>query len=154
MKNSVLYIVGGVTLIGVGAIVFFKKKNNKDKDKLAQLQNLTTNVGVGSPTKITEEVKIDNSKDILESAKKIAEARSLATQILDKRTKRNSLMSINQRDYETLIGRTFVGYGSELAFKFNKEQEIKNLDEQIKNLDEQIGKLGYMEVNGSIAKIN
>jgi hypothetical protein len=34
-----------------------------------------------------------------------------------------------------------------------KDNEISNLLKSIKNLDEQLGKLGYMEVNGSITKI-
>jgi len=152
MKKSVLYIVGAVALIGVGAIVFLKKKNNKDKDKLAELQNLTTNVGLGS--KSSDAVTKDNSKDILESAKKIAEARSLATQISDLRNKRNSTISMSLNDFARETGHLSNGFGAESALKFYKDQEIKDLDQKIKNLDEQIGKLGYMEVNGSITKIN
>ena len=152
MKKSVLYIVGAVALIGVGAIIFLKKKNNKDKDKLAELQNLTTNVGVG--TKSSDAVTKDNAKDILESAKKIAEAKSLATQISDLRNKRNSTIAMSLNDFARQTGHLSNGFGAEAALKFYKEQEIKDLDQKIKNLDEEIGKLGYMEVNGSIAKIN
>jgi len=38
MKNSILYIVGGVVLLGGGAFLFLKNKNKKDEIRLADLQ--------------------------------------------------------------------------------------------------------------------
>lgn len=165
MKKNTLYTFGAVALLGAGAFLFLKNKKAKDKTEGSGEgtgTGTTTGTGSGTGTGTSADTSIadkekeekEKAKNILESAKKIAEARSLATQISDKRTKRNSLMSINQRDYETLIGRTFVGFGSDIAFKSHKEGEIKSLELEMKNLDEQLGKLGYMEVNGSITKIN
>jgi LPXTG-motif cell wall-anchored protein len=38
MKNSILYIVGAVVLLGGGAFLFLKSKKTKDKEKLAVLE--------------------------------------------------------------------------------------------------------------------
>lgn len=158
--NKTVVIIGSVLVLGVGAYFYFKPKKTGTTGTGTSGTGTSGADTTGSDTTGTGTTSVPPTGTTLSTpaqvedlAKKIAEARSLATQILDKRTRRTSIMIMNQRDYETLIGRTFSGYGSELAFKFNKEQEIKNLDEQMKNLDEQLGKLGYMEVNGSISRI-
>ena len=40
MKNSILYIVGAVALLGGGAFLFLKNKKAKDASKLADLEKL------------------------------------------------------------------------------------------------------------------
>jgi LPXTG-motif cell wall-anchored protein len=38
MRNSILYIVGAVVLLGGGAFLFLKNKKNKDVSKLAEIE--------------------------------------------------------------------------------------------------------------------
>ena len=40
MKNSILYIVGAVVLLGGGAFLFLKNKKSKDTAKLEELAEL------------------------------------------------------------------------------------------------------------------
>ena len=92
-------------------------------------------------------------EQVLMTAKIIADAKSLATQISDKRTKRSSYLVISLKDYAVASDNKFWSTNDQML-KVLKDQDIKKLEAEIKDLDEQLGKLGYMEVNGSIVKIN
>ena len=146
MKNSVLYIVGAVALIGVGAIIFLKKKNNKDKDKLAELQNLSTNVAVG--TKSSDAVTKDNSKNV-------AEAINLATEIADLKAKKLKFTIMPNSEFSsTDEGQNGFWATNQNVLKQLKESTLLTISNEIKALNEKIVTLGYMEVNGGITKIN
>ena len=146
MKNSVLYIVGAVALIGVGAIIFLKKKNNKDKDKLAELQNLSTNVAVG--TKSSDAVTKDNSKNV-------AEAINLATEIADLKAKKLKFTIMPNSEFSsTDEGQNGFWATNQNVLKQLKESTLLTISNEIKALNEKIVALGYMEVNGGITKIN
>jgi len=76
----------------------------------------------------------------------------LATKISDMRTKRSSYLVISLRDYAVASGNEFWSTNDQML-KQLKANDITKLEKDIKDLDEQLGKLGYMEVNGSITKI-
>lgn len=158
--NKTVVIIGSVLVLGVGAYFYFKPKktgttgtgtSGTGTSGADTTGTGTTDTGTTSvpPTGTT----LSTPAQVEDLAKKIAEAKSLATQISDLRNKRSSTMAMSLNDFGRETGHLTNGFGAESAFKFFKEQEIKSLETQMKNLDEQLGKLGYMEVNGSITKI-
>jgi len=147
MKNSILYIVGAVALLGGGAFLFLRNKKSKDTSKLEELKNLTTNVGVVSPLKITEEVKKDNSKNI-------ADAINLATDIADLKAKKVKYATMSDNDFSrTNEAQNGFWANNPSVLKQLREQTLTNISNNIKASNEKIVALGYMEVNGSISKI-
>ena len=157
--NKTVVIIGSVLVLGVGAYFYFKPKktgttgtgtSGTGTSGADTTGTGTTDTGTTSvpPTGTT----LSTPAQVEDLAKKIAEAKSLATKISDLRTKRSSYLVISLREYATASGNQFFS-ANNLMLKALKDQEIKRLEEEIKGLDEQIGKLGYMEVNGSIAKI-
>ena len=160
MKNSILYIVGAVVLLGGGAFLFLKNKKNKDKDKLALAELQTATIGVPTPTIVNPTTgavvpKVDEVLPVSNSTKNAQEAVTLASQIFDLKNKkiRYSAMSIPE------FSKTKEG--SEDFFKNNltmlkalKENALKSFDSQLKILNDKIVALGFVEVNGSIAKLN
>jgi hypothetical protein len=96
MKNSGIYIVGAVVLLGGGAYLFLKNKQSKDADKVSELDDKlddklggTTSSGTtptgttssGTTPNLTEPVKIINDSNldayniqvILDGLKKLAD---------------------------------------------------------------------------------
>ena len=160
MKNSILYIVGAIALLGGGAFLFLKNKKNKDKDKLALAELQTATIGVPTPTIVNPTTgavvpKVDEVLPVSNSTKNAQEAVTLASQIFDLKNKkiRYSAMSIPE------FSKTKEG--SEDFFKNNltmlkalKENALKSFDSQLKILNDKIVALGFVEVNGSIAKLN
>jgi LPXTG-motif cell wall-anchored protein len=147
MKNSILYIVGAVALLGGGVFLFLRNKKSKDVSKLADLENLTTNVGVVSPLKITEEVKKDNSKNI-------ADAINLATDIADLKAKKVKYSTMSDNEFaRTDEASNGFWANNPSVLKQVRESTLNTFSTKIKALNEKIVALGYMEVNGSISKI-
>ena len=163
--NKTVIIVGSVLVLGVGAYFYFKPKKTGTTGSGTTGTGTTGTGTTGTGTTGTETTgtgstsvpptgtTLSTPAEVEDVAKKIAEAKSLATKISDLRTKRTSVIAMSLRDYETYSGIRNYGFGGDANLKFYKEQEIKRLEEEIKNLDEQIGKLGFMEVNGSISRI-
>lgn len=148
MNKSILYIVGAVALIGGGAFLFLKNKRSKDTSKLKDIALETANIGVGSPTKITEEVKKDNSKNV-------AEAINLATEIADLKAKKLKFTIMPNSEFSnTDEANNGFWATNQNVLKQLKESTLLNISNQIKALNEKIVALGYMEVNGGISKIN
>ncbi len=162
--NKTAIIIGSVALLGVGAYLYFKPKA---KDATGTGTTGTGATGTGAtgtgatgtgatdtgttgvpPTGTT----LSTPEQVADTAKKIAEAKSLATKISDMRTKRSSYLVISLKDYAVVSGNKFFA-NNDLMLKALKDNDIAKLEKDIKDLDEQLGKLGYMEVNGSIAKI-
>jgi LPXTG-motif cell wall-anchored protein len=82
MKNSILYIVGAVVLLGGGAFLFLKSKKTKDTAKLEELEKLakatiggdttggaTTGTGTGTTTPTAPADKPISADDLLAVAK-------------------------------------------------------------------------------------
>lgn len=147
--NKTVVIIGSVLVLGVGAFFYFKPKATGTTGAGTTGAN-TTDTGTTSvpPTGTT----LSTPAQVEDLAKKIAEAKSLATQISDKRTKRSSYLVISLREYAVASDNQFWSTNDQMLKKL-KDQNIKKLEAEIKDLDEQIGKLGYIEVNGSISKI-
>lgn len=157
--NKTVIIAGSVLVLGVGAYFYFKPKKTGTTGSGTTGTGTTGTETTGTGTTGTGTTSVPPTGTVLstpaeveDTAKKIAEARSLATKISDLRTKRNSYLVISLRDYATASGNEFWSTNN-LMLETLKKQEIKRLEEEIKNLDEQIGKLGFMEVNGSISRI-
>ena len=155
--NKIVIITGSVALLGVGAYFYFKTKSTgKDVGSLSGgtlgsiANNPTSSLGTTSvpPTGTT----LTTPEQVQDTAKKIAEARSLATQISDLKTKRNSYINSSLKDFSKLSNNSFWANNLQML-KTIKEQQIGDLEKQIKALDEKLALLGYAEVNGSISKI-
>jgi hypothetical protein len=158
MKKAII-IIGGLTVIGVGTYLFFKSKkitvDTKGMDTNGTSTGIpntgTTSTSTGSTTIPPTGTILTTPEQVADTAKKIAEAKSLATQISDLRIKRNSYIAMSLNEFKKFFSnQTFWNDTSAQSFKDN---QIKILLTSIKTLDEKLGKLGYMEVNGSITKI-
>ena len=168
--NKTAVIIGGVAFLGIGAYFYFKPKATVTTGAGSAGTGATGSAGTGTTgtgatgtsstgTGMTSVpptgTVLYTPEQVLMTAKIIADAKSLATQISDKRTKRSSYLVISLKDYGEASGNDFwIRNYNESMLKALKEQDIKRLEAEIKDLDEQLGKLGYMEVNGSITKIN
>lgn len=155
--NKTAVIIGSVLVLGVGAYFYFKPKKTvatgTGTSGTGTSETETTSTGTTGTTSVPSTgTTLTTPAEVEDLAKKIAEAKSLATKISDLRTKRSSYLVISLRDYATASGNEFFSTNN-LMLKTLKEQEIAKLEKEIKDLDEQLGKLGYMEVNGSITKI-
>lgn len=146
MKNSVLYIVGALALLGGGAFLFLKNKKAKDTSKLKDIALETANIGVG--TKSSDAVTKDNSKNV-------AEAINLATEIADLKAKKLKFTIMPNSEFSnTDEGQNGFWATNQNVLKQLKESTLLTISNQIKALNEKIVALGYMEVNGGITKIN
>jgi hypothetical protein len=147
-------IIGGILVLGLGAYFYFKPKKTgtTGSDTTGTGTTSTGTTGTGTTSVPPTGTTLTTPAEVEDLAKKIAEAKSLATKISDLKTKRSSYLVISLKDYATASGNEFFSTNN-LMLKTLKEQEIADLEKEIKDLDEQLGKLGYMEVNGSITKI-
>ena len=166
--NKTAVIIGGVAFLGIGAYFYFKPKATVTTSAGSAGTGTTGSAGTGTTgtgatgtsstgTGMTSVpptgTVLYTPEQVLMTAKIIADAKSLATQISDKRTKRSSYLVISLKDYAVASDNKFWANNDQML-KMLKDQDIKKLEAEIKDLDEQLGKLGYMEVNGSIVKIN
>ena len=166
--NKTAVIIGGVAFLGIGAYFYFKPKATVTTGAGSAGTGATGSAGTGTTgtgatgtsstgTGMTSVpptgTVLYTPEQVLMTAKIIADAKSLATQISDKRTKRSSYLVISLKDYAVASDNKFWANNDQML-KILKDQDIKKLEAEIKDLDEQLGKLGYMEVNGSIVKIN
>ena len=157
--NKTAVIIGSVLVLGVGAYFYFKPKKTGATGTGTTSTGTTGTSSTGAGTTDTGTTSVPPTGTVLttpeqvaDTAKKIAEAKSLATKISDMRTKRSSYLVISLRDYAVASGNEFWSTNDQML-KNLKANDIAKLEKDIKDLDEQIGKLGFMEVNGSIAKI-
>ena len=136
MKNSILYIVGAVALLGGGAFLFLKNKKSKDASKLADLQTLTTGSGTGAttPTTTPEEdlKKLEVSKGIATELKGLRNARVPLKKTFDKYNGQGSFQGAIAKD---------VG------------KKIAEIDKKTEALNITLKAMGYTESDGNIVKI-
>jgi LPXTG-motif cell wall-anchored protein len=157
MKNSVLYIVGAVVLLGGGAFLFIKNKKSKDlsKSKDLALDKLDVNIPASTNTPKTNPITGLPIAQIKDDTKNIEEATKLASQIYLVKNKKiqYTLMPLSEfsKTEEGFYGRFET---NRLLLEKYKSDTIQSMQNELNNLTNQISKLGYMEVNGSIAKIN
>jgi hypothetical protein len=182
--NKKVIIISILGLVGVGAFFYFKPKNEaKDKDSSTGgdlgstsgnsdlSSNTTTSTTSSSSAPSTQtstlsspptqtsvtinDVVLTTPAQVVETAFKISEAKSIASQIFDLRNKKNRWANLSMRDYATESNKMFWYRDDrqETMLKIQLKQDLAMLDNQIKELDNTLALLGYMEVNGSIAKI-
>ena len=138
MKNSILYIVGAVLLLGGGAFLFLKNKKTKDASKLLDLKNATVGVAI----KEQEEVK--TAQDV----KNLAEATDLAKQIDAINKKIDSWTSQKNNPVQ------HYGFGQSAYTKSAMyQQQINNENKKRVPLLEKLKDLGYTESYGLPVKI-
>jgi hypothetical protein len=168
--NKTAVIIGSFALLGVGVFFYFKTKPKSTVITGTTGSNTSgagtsgsntsgagTSVSNSSQTTSTTSVPpigtvLTTNEQVADMAKKIAEAKSLATKISDLRAKRSSYLIISLKEYAVVSGNKFFA-NNDLMLKALKDNDIIQLEKNIKDLDEQLGKLGYIEVNGSISRI-
>lgn len=175
--NKKVIIISVLGLVGIGAFFYFKPKNEaKDKgsstggslssasDSPSLPSNTTptsttpTSTLSAPPTQTSvtiNDVVLTTPAQVVETAFKISEAKSIASQIFDLRNKKNRWANLSMRDYATESNKMFWYRDDrqETMLKMQLKQDLAMLDNQIKALDNTLALLGYMEVNGSITKI-
>jgi|688.fasta_scaffold675879_1 LPXTG-motif cell wall-anchored protein len=134
MKNSILYIVGALALLGGGAILFLKNKKNKDKDKLAlaELQTATVN---------TPKVELQVTPEL--DLKNLQDAKNIATRLKNLKAEKQSMTD----KYGSLLSKPSFGVVRVI------KQKIENLSKEIETLNFTLKGMGYTENNGEIVKI-
>jgi LPXTG-motif cell wall-anchored protein len=158
MKNSVLYIVGA-TLLGGGAFLFLKNKKKKDLSKLAEAEKLAGTTSGGATTGGTTSGGIAVSKinEVLQvpiSTKNTQEAVTLASQIFELKNKKSRYSNMSLSEFfKTPEGKGHFSFNITASEAF-KEKVVKDFDSELKILNDKIVALGFIEVNGSIAKLN
>ena len=157
--NKTVIIAGSVLVLGVGAYFYFKPKKTGTTGSGTTGSGTTgtgttgtETTGTGSTSVPPTGTTLTTPEQVEETAKKIAEARSLATKIYDLKNKRNSYMTSSSKDFANSSNNTFW-LNNERMLKMIKDQKIAGLEKEIKDLDEKLALLGYAEVNGSITRI-
>jgi hypothetical protein len=155
MNKSVIYIVGATVLVGGGAFLFLKNKKAKDLSKLADIQKESGTTLGGTTSSGIAVSRVDDVLQISNSTKNAQEAVTLASQIFELKNKKSKYTNMSLSEFSK------TKEGKEDFFKSNigmvetlKEVTLKEFDRQLKILTDKIVALGYVEVNGSIAKLN
>lgn len=138
MRNSILYIVGAVVLLGGGAFLFLKNKKSKDVSKLAELENATTDVVKEQAQVKAEEIK--TAQDV----KNLAEATSIAKQIY------NLKQAIDNAKYNN--SNSNLSDWTASITKARNEAIIKSSTKSIPTLIQKLSDLGYTESYGVAIK--
>jgi hypothetical protein len=152
--NKKVIIISVLGLIGVGAFFYFKPKSkaNETDSSGGALGSTSGNADLSGTTSVPPTgTVLSTPEQVQETAKKIAEARSLATQVSELRAKRIGLMSSSSQTSSQTSNNSFLP--SRNLSLFSRKTQIAGLEKQIKDLDEKLGLLGYAEVNGGITKI-
>jgi hypothetical protein len=156
MNKNIIYIVGALALLGGGAFLFLRNKRAKDGLKLADLQSSTTGVpttGASVPTtNPSTGLPIPQIKD---DTKNIEEATQLANKIASLKNKKNAYILMPLKEFSNTAGGYYGRFEvNRLMLEKFKSDAIANMENELKDLNNQISKLGYIESNGSITKIN
>lgn len=141
MKNSILYIVGALALLGGGAFLFLKNKKNKDKDKLALAEMQKATIGEAKVGGLTSSATTPE-----EDSKKLQDAKSIATQLSDLKNQKEGLKT----KYATLSA-SKTGFSK--IFSAQIKVKIDDIDKKIETLNFALKGMGYTESNGNIVKI-
>jgi len=142
--NKKVIIVSVLGLVGVGAYFYFK-----DKSKTQEiLESKPSDNSLNVPPKGTV---LSNPEEVLETAKKITDAKGLARNINSLRLEKESMLSNPKR--------FFIGKGSGLminnkAYLDSKiQRRVVDFDQQINSFESLIKNLGFKEVNGNAVQI-
>jgi len=167
--NKNVIIIGALSLIGVGAFLYFKPKKTKQNiipssagDLVAPSGNSVLPTPTPTPTSTLSEpptqsnvtigeVTLTTPVQVVETALKISEAKDIANRIFDIRNKINRYSNMN--DLRKWAKETDTRWTWENELPLLKKNYLSNLSKGIKDLDKNLALLGYVEVNGSIQKI-
>lgn len=157
MKNSALYLVGAVLLLGGGAFLFLKNKKPKDLLKLKDLDLEKVNGSTSEKTSTPKTNPLTGLPiaQIKDETKNIEQATNLASKISLLKNKKISYTLMPLKEFskteEGFYGRFET---NRLMLEKYKSDALESMEKELKDLTIRISKLGYIEVNGSIAKIN
>ena len=163
--NKNVIIIGALSLIGVGAFLYFKpKKTNQNiiPSTAGDLVAPSVNSVLPTPTNTLSvpptqsnvtigEVTLTTPVQVVETALKISEAKDIANRIFNIRNKINRYS--NMKDLREWAREADVDWTWENELPLLKKNYLSNLGKGIKELDKNLALLGYVEVNGSIQKI-
>lgn len=150
MKNSVLYIIGAVVLVGGGAFLYFKSKKNNgglgsgttDAGATTESGTTTTTTTNGATTGATTGTDTTVVNKSEQDLKKLQDAKNIATKLKNLKSEKQSLID----KYGNLISKA-----SGIGKVFKVRAEI--LTKEIETLNFALKGMGYTENNGEIIKI-
>jgi hypothetical protein len=170
--NKNVIIIGALSLIGVGAFLYFKpKKTNQNiiPSSAGGLVPNSDNSVLPTPTStssvpptqsnVTKEEVVLTPVDVVENALKISEAKNILGKILILRIKKNRYDNFNNIGTKRALNdfaresHNGIFQNNETMLKLVLKRDLEKINNQIKELDKNLGLLGYTEVNGSIQKI-
>jgi hypothetical protein len=142
--NKKVIIVSVLGLVGVGAYFYFK-----DKSKTQEiLESKPSDNSLNVPPKGTV---LSNPEEVLETAKKITDAKGLARNINSLRLEKESMLSNPKKFF---IGKGLGVMINNKAYLDSKiQRRVVDFDQQINSFESLIKNLGFKEVNGNAVQI-
>jgi hypothetical protein len=182
--NKTVIIIGSVALLGVGAYLYFKGKAKPNEETMGTDTTGTGTTGTDTtgtdttgtdttgtdttgtgttgtgtttvnPSTGTVVPKVDEVLQVSNSTKNAQEAVTLASQIFELKNKKSKYANMSLSEFsKTKEGKEDFFKSSIGMLEMLKEGALKEFDRQLKILTDKIVVLGYIEVNGNIAKLN
>lgn len=150
--NKTAIVIGVLALAGVGAYFYFKPKTKVETTGLGGLSDLGSSDSGATPTTTVPPTGaiLETPEQVAETAKKMAEAKELASKITELKKGRT-----------VLLARPLSSFNSSITWLINsnsflttiKNTEVAKIDKHIRELEIQLSKLGYTELNGNLVKI-
>jgi hypothetical protein len=151
--NKTVIIIGSVALLGVGAYLYFKGKGKPNEETIGADTTGTGTTNVNPSTGMVIP-KVDEVTQVSNSTKNAQEAVTLASQIFELKNKKSRYSNMSLSEFfKTPEGRGHFSFNITASEAF-KEKVVKDFDSELKILNDKIVALGFIEVNGSIAKLN
>lgn len=150
-KTTIIVSIGALTLLGVGAYLYFKPKTKEATTGSSGVLGQTGSGEVPVASVPQTGTTLETPQQVAETAKKMAEAKELASKITELKKGRTALL---------LRPLSYFGIGTSSIFSSNnsiltsiKNTAVANTDKKIRELEIQLSKLGYTELNGNLVKI-
>lgn len=142
--NKKVIIVAVLGLVGVGAYFYFK-----DKSKTQEILEGKAN---DSSLKVPPKGQVlSNPEEVIETAKKITDAKALAKKINLLRLEKEDMISNPKKFFSGKIPFTMLNNNVYLISKTQLKSQF--YDSQIADAESLIKNLGFKEVNGNIIQI-
>ena len=142
--NKKVIIVSVLGLVGVGVYFYFK-----DKSKTQEiLESKPSDNSLNVPPKGTV---LSNPEEVLETAKKITDAKGLARNINSLRLEKESMLSNPKKFFITKGLGVMINNKGYLDSKI--QRRVVDFDQQINSFESLIKNLGFKEVNGNAVQI-
>jgi len=142
--NKKVIIVSVLGLVGVGAYFYFK-----DKSKTQEiLESKPSDNSLNVPPKGTV---LSNPEEVLETAKKITDAKGLARNINSLRLEKEKMLSNPKKFFISKGLGVMINNKGYLDSKI--QRRVVDFDQQINSFESLIKNLGFKEVNGNAVQI-